>query len=109
MTQVLAQAADAEDPLLISAVNWGEIVYMLRQKAGKIGPDEAAALINSFPIDVVPADRIAAEKASAYKIAGLLSYADSFAAALTHEAQGELLTADRGFETVKDRIKIIWL
>ncbi len=103
--KALTHAADNE-PLLMSAVNWGEVVYILNRVVGSEKAQEAMSVVASFPIDIVPADQAAAEKASEFKSSKKLAYADGFAAALTHFSEGELLTADRDFESVKKDIKV---
>ena len=105
----LKEALENEDPLLMSAVNWGEAVYVLQRHFGAAKAQEVVSMVGAFPIDVVPVDKAFAEQAAAFKAAGKLNYADGFAAALAESSGGELLTSDRDFEAVKDRIRIVWL
>lgn len=105
VSKALAHAA-GNQPLLISAVNWGEIVYVLNKAIGIQETQSTTRVLDTFPIDIVPADRQTSEIAASYKSAGRLAYADSFAAALTELSNGELLTADKDFESVKKLIKI---
>jgi predicted nucleic acid-binding protein len=43
------------------------------------------------------------------KARGGISYADCFAAALAIEKNAPLLTGDREFEQVADKVRIVWL
>ncbi len=109
VASALEEAFEKENSLLISSVNWGEVVYVLHQHVGAEKALQSVSLAESFPIDIVPVDKVFAERAAAFKAAGKLSYADSFAAALAQFSGGELLTCDRGFEKVKDQIHIVWI
>lgn len=110
VAQAMSRASATDEPLLISAVNWGEALYILARDMSKEQLDESLRIMTSgLPVDVVPVDREFAEAAAKYKMRRKLSYADSFAAALTSFSKGELLTSDRDFESVSREIKITWL
>lgn len=104
---LLKQAAKAKIQLLISAVNWAEIVAALYKRSGG---NEAAVLASAgnlaaLPIAVVPVDQTMAESAAAFKANLKLPLADSFAAALTLSsaasgAQTTLVTADFDFKSI---------
>lgn len=103
--KALAHAAE-EEPLLMSAVNWGEVAYVLTKAIGGGEADRTLQTLATFPIDVVPADQKTAELAATFKSSGRLAYADCFAAALAQLSGAQLLTADRDFESVKKEIKL---
>ena len=103
------RANAADQPLLMTAVNWAETLYRIEKSQGPAGLSAARQLAASGPLSVVPADKEQAELAASYKAAGLLALADGFAAALAKLRQAELVTADYGFKTVEKEIKIIWL
>lgn len=105
----LAHAYDSQEPLFISAVTWGEVVYILIRTDGADRAKKTVDDLLTFPIDIVPVDRETAERAARYKAERKLGYADSFAAALAHFSSGELLTSDRGFEAVARDIRISWI
>jgi len=54
--QLLQGALSLDLPLLISAVNWGEVFYIEWKYQGESGAREAAARLNELPIAVIPAD-----------------------------------------------------
>lgn len=103
------RANAADQPLLMTAVNWAETVYRIEKSQGTAGLSAARQLAASGPLSVVPADKEQAELAASYKAAGLLALADGFAAALAKLRKAELVTADYNFKTVEKEIKIIWL
>jgi predicted nucleic acid-binding protein len=109
VSDALTRAAEHEEPLLISAVNWGEAHYVVTGKRGAEMANQIMEALASFPIDVVPVDKTFAEQAAEFKADKKLSYADGFAAALAQSSGGELLTCDKDFESVAKTIKIVWV
>lgn len=97
-------AAVGEVRLLMSAVNWGEVVHAVTKRTGGQARgilDDLAAL----PMTIVPVDAGMAAEAGLFKWRYGLPYADAFAGALTLRAQtpGEvttLVTADNDFREI---------
>ncbi|HEY6445711.1 MAG TPA: PIN domain-containing protein [Acidobacteriaceae bacterium] len=105
--KLLQAAARGEVRLLISAVNWGEIVHAV---AKRCGPQAQTILDNlaSLPMTIVPVDAAAASRAAYFKFLYRLPYADAFAGALalapsaaeeTTETAA-LVTADNDFRGI---------
>lgn len=103
------KAAEADKPLLISAVNWAEVLYKLQSKHGKEGLETARHFERTMPLEVVPLDRDLAEAAASLKAEHDLGLADAFAAALAKNKKAELVTADTEFKALEKEIKINWL
>lgn len=103
------RAADKDQSMLISAINWAEVCYRVEGKLGAEALARAKEFATNAPVVVVPADRELAEAAAAYKAADRLGLADAFAAALARSRKAELVTADREFKSVESEIKITWL
>jgi predicted nucleic acid-binding protein len=82
--------------LAMSAVNWGEVHYILRRNrnlettARILGPLRLA-------LDLVTADPSSAERAAELKTKYKIGCADAFAADLAISTTGTLVTADREF------------
>ena len=95
--RLLEQALREERPLLMSAVNWGEVVYVAWRRHGEATAREAEARMREIPIAVIAADRDRATRAAALKQKHSLSYADAFAAELAIERSAWLVTADPEF------------
>lgn len=95
--------------LLMSVVNWGEVHYILIRHYGFEKAEQVALLIQTLPIDLVPADQEVARQASLFKALQKLPYADGFAAALARIHQAELLTGDQDFRVVEKDIRILWI
>ena len=107
--EALVKASETEKPILMSVVNWGEVYYILIKEYGPDKAREVIALIETFPLDIVPDDKETAKQAAYYKAVKKLPYADSFAAAVSKIHKAELMTADKEFKLVEDEIKIAWI
>jgi predicted nucleic acid-binding protein len=103
------QAAEADKPMFISAVNWAEVLYKMQHKRGVQGFDGARHLERTMPLAVEPVDRELAELAAGLKNEHGLGLADAFAAVLAKSKKAELVTADTEFKSVEKEIKIHWL
>lgn len=103
------QAAEADKPMLIAAVNWAEVLYKMQRKHGAKGLEAAQHFERTMPLDVAPLDRELAESAAQLKTAHDLGLADAFAAALAKSKKAELVTADTDFKPLEKEIKIVWL
>lgn len=94
----------------ISAVNLGEVYYIILRERGM----EVAKLIESelnlaHNIHTVDATWERAKMAGEFKAGGGISYADCFAAALAVEKNAPLLTGDSEFERISDKVQIVWI
>jgi predicted nucleic acid-binding protein len=98
--QLLDGAFRADQPLLLSAVNWGEVFYITLKLHGQAGADEVETRLEQLPIVVLSADRDRATRAAALKQKYNLGYADSFAAELAMERGAWLVTADPEFAKI---------
>lgn len=65
--------------------------------------------MDAFPIDIRPADRTLTRAAAQFKAKGGISYTHCFAAALTDDVSGRLVTGDPEFEQLEDQIEIQWI
>ena len=80
--RLLSDALRQDAPLLMSAVNWGEVFYMEWRYRGEAMAREAEATLQRMPIAIIAADRERATRAGALKQRHGLGYADAFAAEL---------------------------
>lgn len=107
--EMLSSAAEKGRNLLMSAVNWGEVYYIIKRNYSPADAESIMQLIDTFPIDLIPADREQAKTAAQFKASDKISYADCFAAALAKTKKAELVTGDKEFKIVEGKIKINWL
>ena len=97
---LLAEALRRDVPLLMSAVNWGEVLYVVWRRHGELKARSAEVTLQQLPIVVISADQARASRAAALKHKHSLGYADAFAAELAIERGAWLVTADPEFANV---------
>lgn len=107
--ELLAKAAEARRPLLMSVVNWGEVYYSVWRARGEKVAEAKLQEIAQLPIQVVDADMDLTRLAASMKAAHKLPYADCFAAALAENRKAILVTADKDFECCATMLKISWV
>jgi predicted nucleic acid-binding protein len=91
---LLKQAAIESTPVLMSAVNWGEVYYSLVKRGGLAKTDNMMAeMVARIPLTLAAVTTDDAVRAARLKAQYNLPYADAFAAALTGN-QHVLVTAD---------------
>lgn len=98
--RLLSEAVRQDAPLLMSAVNWGEVFYVAWRRRGEAQAREAEAKLQELPIAVIAVDQDRASRAGALKQKHALGYADAFAAELAIERGAWLVTADPEFAKV---------
>ena len=103
------KSAESDKKLLMTAVNVGEVYYVLAKNHGLKEAEEILHLIHTFPIEIVPIDLTLAKQAALFKATKKLPFVDSFAAALAKLRKGELVTSDKDFKAVEGEIKIVWV
>ena len=103
---LLCNALLRELPLLMSAVNWGEVFYTEWRYRGEVNARVAEAKLRQLPIAVIPLDFDRATRAAALKQRHDLGYADAFAAELALEGGAWLVTADPEFARVGQTLSL---
>jgi len=107
--QILGSAHKNECAVAISVMNWGEVFYNLWQHHGEEGARLGLARLSRLPIEIVPADQEQALRAAEIKALHKLSFVDCIAAALAELRHSILVTADRDFQKLGRRIRVLWL
>lgn len=104
--RLLEQALRQDLPLLMSAVNWGEVFYVTWRRHGEAMAREAEAKLREMPVAVISVDQERASRAGALKQKHGLGYADAFAAELAIERGAWLVTADPEFSKVGKALSV---
>jgi ribonuclease VapC len=94
---------------LMSAVNYGEIIYITKKTFGDRKKIECLAAIERLGIEVLPIPNELIFTAAEYKAEFSISYADCFALASALENRAVLVTGDPEFKKVEHLVKIIWI
>lgn len=103
---LVSEAFRLEIPLLISAVNWGEVFYLEWRYRGELKAREVQAYLYRLPIAVISVDFERATRAAALKQKHGLGYADSYAAELAIERGAWLVSADPEFSKLGKALSI---
>jgi predicted nucleic acid-binding protein len=106
---LLNESLRNRSPLLMSAVNWGEVVYSIWKQGGEAEARRVEKNIAHLPLAILPADRERATGAAELKARHGLGYADSFAAQLALENAATLVTADPEFAKLGRRLAVLSL
>ena len=109
MVEVFRVARDSGRALLLSVVNWGEVYYITLREAGRERAEQAAHIISTLPIQIVPVDLELAKAAAEFEASRKVSYADCFAAAMAKMRRAELVTGDGDFKMVEGEVKTLWI
>jgi predicted nucleic acid-binding protein len=107
--QLINQARAAGSNLCISAVNWGEVLYVLIRKIGLSEANVVSRKLRTLPLTIVPVTDLDAEQAAVFKNRYSLPYADSFAAALAASLKATLVTADFDLKSCETAVKLEFL
>jgi predicted nucleic acid-binding protein len=75
------QARDAEQPLRMSVVNWGEVYYTIAKAKGFAQTSRVMERVRMLPLELQVADESITVRAAQLKARHGLPYADCFAAA----------------------------
>jgi predicted nucleic acid-binding protein len=102
-------AVEKDEPLLMTTVNYGEVLYIILRECGRPKVQEIESIIQTLPIKLVNADLDLARKAAHFKALKNISYADCFAAALAKLRRAVLITGDKEFKTLEKEIRIFWI
>lgn len=106
--ELFNQSAKGKIEVLISAVNWSEVLAALYKRAGgnHAAAKALAGNLAALPLTIAAADQATAEEAASLKSNFKLPLADAFAAALTRVSsansgkQTTLVTADYDFKAI---------
>jgi predicted nucleic acid-binding protein len=106
--EILAEAGESQR-FFMSAINAGEVWYIVARAKSTAAADQAIAIIDRLGIDVKPVDWELTSQAAKFKARLKMSYADCFAAALAHKLHGAVVSGDPEFAEVEAEVPIRWL
>ena len=106
---LLKEARRTDQPLMMSAVNWGEVVYTVWILDGEMRAKQFPVRITALPILLCPVSPEVAFEAARLKAIHKLPYAVSFAAELAMRERATLVTSDPHLERLGKQLPILWL
>lgn len=103
---------DKETEILMSAINLGEVYYILHRRNGKGAAEEVTQnILLEETIRIQEPGWANIKQAAQQKAKGGLSYADAFALSLAKEQKAQLVTGDPEIQAAAAEVavEIIWL
>ena len=105
---LVKKAANGQARLLISLINWGEVLYSMAKSVGLPRATADLKALGTY-VESVVADEAHVEAAAILRFHYKLGYADCFAAALSMRLGATLVTADPDFDKLGKRLNILSL
>lgn len=106
---LLDEGKSGKCDICMSIINLGEVLYTMERNYGLNKAHESLTIIQSLPIEVLPADDQAVFAAAHIKANHPLSYADAFVVVAAQKLNGVVMTGDPEFQDVTELAKIEWL
>ncbi len=106
---LLSDAENRKCQVYLSIINLGEVLYNLERNNGLNKAHEALTIIQSLPLEILPADNQTVFAAAHVKATHPVSYADAFAIVAAQRLNGVVLTGDTEFNDVADLVEVEWL
>ena len=106
---ILRRAANGPLALLMTVVNVTEVLVAVEREGGADANHRTLENLQQLPVDIVSVDLELAARAAWFKAGGGIAYGDAFAIALAHREGVPVVTGDREFERVADRVEVMWL
>jgi ribonuclease VapC len=94
---------------LMNAVNYGEIIYIIKRAFGDRKKIGCLAAIERLGIEILSVPNELIFRAAEYKAEFSISYADCFALASALENKAALVTGDPEFKKIEHLAKVIWV
>lgn len=107
--KLLDNAGKEKCRLLLSIINLGEILYITERRGGLVKAQDALALIQQLPIEILPANEQIVFTAAHIKATHPISYADAFVVAIGIQENAKVITADPEFHAVEEIVEVEWL
>ena len=104
--EVLGLAKSHKCRLVMSLINFGEVLYITERTRGLPAAQTVQALVESLPLELLGTSRDLIWDAAHIKASHVLSYADAFAVASAMLENAIILTGDPEYRAVDDLVKV---
>jgi ribonuclease VapC len=109
IVRLVREVAASGGRALMNAINYGEIIYIVKRAFGDRKKIECLAAIERMGIEILSVPNELIFRAAEYKAEFSISYADCFALASALENKAALVTGDPEFKKVEHLAKVIWV
>lgn len=107
--RILKDAENGRIHLVMSVVNWGEVYYSMYRSKGKEKAEESLLIMEQLSIELVDINRSLAYQAAQFKAIHSVAFGDCFAAALSVNRDYPVITGDKEFKKLGDKVQIEWI
>jgi ribonuclease VapC len=107
--ELLERAGKNEVIIAMSLINVGEVAYLVKRERGREQAEALLRDLHSLPIKFYEVTEERIFSAAWLKAEYPISYADAFAASLSIELKGELITGDPEFKRLGKVLSLFWL
>jgi len=107
--ELLNDAVNNDIPRLISAINVGELIYIIQRRSGEQAKLQMFVKLKKLNFTIIPCPNELIFRAAELKARFAMSYADTFAVASAIEHGASLVTGDPEFRQVEHLVKIVWV
>ena len=109
VAKVFDECVAKDREVYVCVVNWGEVIYHALRAGGEKAATLAEDAMRALPMEVVEVNIDLALQAAHLKAFNKMSYADCFSAGLAMKKKCELVTGDKEFKQIEDKLKIRWI
>jgi predicted nucleic acid-binding protein len=106
---LLMKSVRGELNLAVTTVNLGEVFYSIARTNSLEIADRLAGKLTDLPIDIVSVDWELARQAARLKAETPIAFADCFAAALAQIRDCAVVTGDKEFQRLEERVRVEWM
>jgi ribonuclease VapC len=109
VAQLLAEAKESREQLLLHEVNLAEVHYLTIRRVGEDRARSIAAQLVRLPVQIVASTPEILWQAALLKAKHRLSLADAFAAATAILMDATIITGDPEFRAIGDLAEVRWI
>lgn len=109
IADLIANAHEESIPVFMTVVNVGEVWYIIAREVSEEEANHSVKELHDLRIQFVDVDWELTWEAARFKSRHKMSYADCYAAALAKFKKADLVTGDKEFKPLENRVKIMWL
>ena len=107
--EILKETIKNTVPRLISAINVGELIYIIQRRSGEKAKLQMLIKLKSLDFTILPCPNELIFQAAELKARFAMSYADTFVVASAIEHGATIVTGDPEFRQVEQLVKILWV
>ncbi|MCF6269195.1 MAG: type II toxin-antitoxin system VapC family toxin [Melioribacteraceae bacterium] len=109
VAEILKSGINNKVEIFMSVINWGEVYYTVLREQDKRAAELYLKTIERYPITIVDVSKTSTLESAEIKAFYKMSYADAFAVSLAINKKANLVTGDKEFESISDKVNVTWI